>query len=277
MDPKVAPTGSSKVGNTKRPSPAKKWVFTWNNPDLEKDVSRLQEKFHEKGGSIHGFQYEKGESGTPHFQGFVVFNSKLRPIEAIGIKQIHWSLMHGTIPDNIKYCFNKNKPGFLAGPWGKGISSPRDLPLLPAIWKNWQEQIFEICRGEPNGRTIHWYWSEDGSIGKTTVVRRIVREFNGILTSGCAADMKCQIADIHEKSGLFPDVVCFNIPRYLGNKISYVALEEICDALFCSTKYHSGMIEMPFVHVFVFANEPPEEDYLSADRWHIVKISKDTP
>lgn len=50
-------------------------------------------------------RYEKGEEGTPHIQGFIQFENKIR---LTGLKKIHkkahWEFMRGTTDQAINYC-----------------------------------------------------------------------------------------------------------------------------------------------------------------------------
>lgn len=67
-------------------------------------------------------------------------------------------------------------------------------------------------------------------------------------------------------------VVFMDVPRRQGNKINYNALESLKNGLFFSTKYESGMVRCAVPHIVVFANSPPDEGALSADRWDIHEI-----
>jgi len=103
-----APNGSGE-GNTSispacRISASKQWCFTWNNYNGS-DVSNFEEILKKAGSYVFG--YEIGESGTPHLQGYVEFNKKLRPLECKEFpKQIHWEKksIHSTRTQCIDYC-----------------------------------------------------------------------------------------------------------------------------------------------------------------------------
>jgi hypothetical protein len=60
--------------------------------------------------------------------------------------------------------------------------------------------------------------------------------------------------------------------------VSFQGLEEIKDMLFYSGKYEGGMVCGPCPHMCIFANEPPELEKFSSDRWKVFKITEvDTP
>lgn len=80
---------------------SRRWVFTLNNPSLD-DLATL-----------NGWPYrymvwqkERGESGTPHYQGFVIFH-QAKSLSVLKTKmhdRAHWEMMRGTLEQNIKYC-----------------------------------------------------------------------------------------------------------------------------------------------------------------------------
>lgn len=112
-------------------SRAKRWAFTINNPteedwfwrDLE-DHGLVQDK------EVQFFivQLEKGENGTPHFQGFIIFKNDIR---LSGLKKInaraHWEVARGTVEQNIAYCSKEDTyTGGLRYRWG---SVPERAPV----------------------------------------------------------------------------------------------------------------------------------------------------
>nr|QGF19391.1 replication associated protein [Antarctic circular DNA molecule] len=79
---------------------SRNYCFTWNNP-----TSPIA--LHEKIGYLI-YQEEIGESGTPHYQGYVEFKSKTR-ITAIKKLGLPWNVCHlevrrGTQEEAIAYC-----------------------------------------------------------------------------------------------------------------------------------------------------------------------------
>lgn len=67
-------------------------------------------------------------------------------------------------------------------------------------------------------------------------------------------------------------VVCIDLARTSESYAPYEAIEQIKNGLIFSGKYDSRTKVFNPPHVFVFANFPPDQAKLSADRWHIVHI-----
>lgn len=96
---------------------SRNWVFTINNPnkDDEEDLENLG-----KNGEVKwlGFQLEVGASGTKHFQGFLHFHTP-RTMGGVSkkIRRAWLAIQSGTDEQCMTYCCNKEKEGFLDGPW----------------------------------------------------------------------------------------------------------------------------------------------------------------
>lgn len=81
------------------------WCFTLNNP-TEAEVKDVQEVVCKY--VIYG--EEIGEAGTPHLQGFVVFNKVQRLSGVKGlIPRAHWEVAKGSAEQNIVYCSKDGK------------------------------------------------------------------------------------------------------------------------------------------------------------------------
>lgn len=95
------------LGNTKtktRVNPSKYWCFTLNNYTME----HLEHLEHSLSKDLYIIGKEVGESGTKHLQGYIEFHKRVRPVEHIGIKEIHWERTKGSREDNIRYCSKDN-------------------------------------------------------------------------------------------------------------------------------------------------------------------------
>jgi len=112
-----------------QPSPARDWVFTINNPDSD-DWDLLQ-AFPSK---YLVFQVELGEEGTPHIQGFVQFEDKLRLTACKKLhKKAHWEKRRGTPDEARDYCMKEDTR--IDGPYEYGAISYDAVQKLHAVAK----------------------------------------------------------------------------------------------------------------------------------------------
>lgn len=272
MKPNV-PSCSSGEGNTKtsplpKINPAKNWVFTFNNytkEDIDYICSRCS-KFCKK----WIFQEETGETGTPHLQGYIEFITKHRPMSVFETNKIHWEKMRGTKQDCISYC---SKLDTRTGQIFTNIKFPKPLKSLPCENHKfpWQQKVCDILQKEPDDRTIYWIVGQHGGEGKTTFCKWIYRNYpNVIVTGGKSADMKNSVIEYQKTNDILPEIVLINIPRsFNSDYLSYPGIESVKDMFFYSGKYEGGMVDGNEPHVFVFANEYPDYDKMSPDRWII--------
>ncbi len=130
---------------------AKNWIFTLNNPsDASTDNPTTWT-------GVHGLKYqlEVGESGTPHFQGVVQFDKRLR---LSALKKIcpraHWEVCK-SLKAQIKYCGKED--GRIEGPFTFGsfthMGTRTDLEAAKAaldadtpMETMWQDQFPSMVR-----------------------------------------------------------------------------------------------------------------------------------
>lgn len=238
----------------------KKACFTWNNYP-EDAVETLETNFR-LFAWIAG--KEVGESGTPHLQGYVEFDKKLRPTSLGLPDQIHWERAKGSRAQNVKYCA---KDGDVYG----NLEYDEPLRIIKDLY-DWQKDIVELCLTEADDRTIHWFYEEVGNKGKTALIKYLCFHHNALLVGGKASDAKYLITKWKENNGFYPKIVIFSFPRSIEEYVSYSAMEEIKDGMFCSTKYECEMVLMNSPHVICFANFYPDSAKLSEDRWEIKEL-----
>jgi len=94
---------------------------------------------------------------------------------------------------------------------------------------------------------------------------------NALYVSGKGADVKHTVSEWIEKNGEI-DIILWDLPRTMEDYVSYSAIEELKNGIFHSGKYESKMVLFNSPHVIIFANFPPRESALSADRWKIKRI-----
>ena len=98
---------------------SKHWCFTCNNPS-----SSLKLLFDAETVAYAVWQYEKGESGTPHFQGYLQAHKVIRLtgvrkiLEKAGYANAHVEAKKGTVEQAVSYC--KKDEGRISGPFEFG-------------------------------------------------------------------------------------------------------------------------------------------------------------
>ncbi len=273
------------VGNTRttpdnRISPSKRWCMTLNNY-TDENIQWLVPLFQEYC-KKYILAKEIGECGTPHLQGFFEFKIKRRP-KSVFERVVPCPTKRG---DNIRPHFEKaracdldqviycSKEGSVIEKVGLP-NIPRPLKVINPD-RAFQQEILEIIKGSACDRKIFWYFG-DGNIGKTQFCKYLSYKHDAICLSGKGADVRNGVVEYKKNHGDTPELVLFPIPRsYNTEYLSYEALENIKDMYFYSGKYEGGMINGNPPHLIVFANEPPDINKMSRDRWCIFHIDSKT-
>lgn len=268
----------SKVGgNTKTPTetinPAVKWCFTFNNyteQDFDEFVPKVEYLC-----KRYIISHEVGElNNTPHLQGYVEFKKKRRPKNLFNEK-IHWEKAKGSAMDNYLYCEKEGNVRVKHG-WPPEYACRKPEVLQETQLRVWQKKIIEDIREKPDDRTIYWYWSKNGNLGKTTFTKYLVIRHEATILAGKGADVRNGVVEFVKQKGFTPHLVVYPIPRSFNNEyLSYESIENIKDMLFYSGKFEGGMVCGNCPHVVVFANEPPDCSRMSVDRWKIFEILDD--
>lgn len=256
---------SGEGGNTISPSPiqispAIRWCFTLNNYTNE-DISSINVCFSNKCKfAIVG--KEIGAQGTPHLQGYCEFKTKCRPKNLLS-NRIHWEKAKGNREANIEYCSKDNDIIYSLG-------MPKPIKIINELYP-WQKDIERLTLEEPDDRTIHWYWDENGNIGKSAFIKYMIVKHKVLF---CCGGKYSDIMNLVFNQNMDEcNCVIFDIPRANRGCISYSALESIKNGMVCNTKYETGVKVFNSPHVIVFANFPPDdESQLSSDRWHITNL-----
>jgi len=253
-----------KKGKKKQISPAIRWCFTLHKY-TEEEVSSIYSIIQENC-KFAIFAKENGESGeTPHLQGYIEFKNKMRPSGVFGIPRIHWETAKGSRQHNIDYILKEG---------GEVFWWPKKYDININLY-SWQKDLKTIIDTIPDDRSIYWIWEAQGCAGKTTFQKWIYLNYKKVVVlSGKCEDMKNGIVQYNKTNDCLPEIVLVNIPRCNSNFVSISGLEQIKDMFFFCGKYEGGMVCGPNPHVIVFANEPPEADTMSADRWKIWNIDK---
>ncbi len=262
---KVVPSSSTDGGNTKphptkQISPSKRWCFTFNNYEPS-DVSSIISTFSQMC-EVAIIGKEVGEQGTRHLQGYCEFKKKLRPKNMFNNK-IHWEKAKGSRTDNYAYCSKGDDIAYCLG-------FPKPVQVIEALYP-WQKKLENLIKSEPDDRTVYWCWEPNGNIGKSAFIKYCFVKY---AVAFCCGGKYADIINLIFNTDMDKcRCVMFDIPRcHIGAKISYTAIESIKNGLVFNSKYETGAKAFNSPHVFVFANEPPEEELLSNDRWHIIRL-----
>lgn len=271
----VVPEGG---GNTITPpkvvNPAKRWSFTLNNY-TENDICSIVPIIKSSCG-VGFFSKEVGKEGTPHLQGYIEFKTKSRPLSVFkDFKGIHWEKARGTRQQNIDYCIKDNlyETAFNRCEFFFEWGLPERLNLIVPT-KQWQKDIIKIINGPRDWRQVRWYYDKIGNNQKTAFSKYLAVKHGALVLSGKAADMKYGVVRYMEKhKGNAPKVIIIDVPRVSLEFISIQGIEEVKQGLFFSGKYESDMVYYNNPHVFVFANEEPPYEKMSADRFLVTDIN----
>lgn len=207
---------------------------------------------------------EVGEEGTRHIQGYLLLKRKLR------FEQVVELIGHGA---HVERARDKRRARDYCAKEGDVLANiPYSKPLsFPEMSKDWEVEILEKIKEEPDDRTIHWYWEPVGNVGKSTFCKFLYAKHNAAIVPHKATDAFHILAKRQEE-GKVINLVVFDIPRQ--GTVNYEAIESIKNGFFVSGKYEGAELCIASPHVFVFANDPPAEFNLSADRWKIVRINE---
>ena len=218
------------------------------------------------------FQEEEGKEGTKHLQGSISLKIKARLTELKKWdSRIHWECTKNVKAADAYCCKEETRAGRIFT-HEKKRAFIRTKSKFDGMEP--REEIMEVITQEPDNRTLHWFWSKEGAVGKTTTAAYLEHNYEGVyVVNGKAADMKNQVIS-QLKEGNDLDIVIITVPRTAENYVSYAAMEEIKDALIYSGKYEGGSANIEHPHVMILANFPPNESACSVDRWNVVELKK---
>lgn len=255
-------------GNTKEKTRVRhrNYCFTWNNY-ADSDIPIATKWLGTE--SEYIFQEETGASGTRHLQGAVFFKN---PWDFAVVKKC-MPKCHIEVCKNkkaaIAYCSKtETRTGKIYT--NLKIREPVRDPLENCTLKEWQQNILDIIKTEPDLRKIYWFWEPEGNTGKSCFAKHLCLKHGAVIASGKGADIKYCVAQLHEERDV--KIIIMDVPRVSKDFISYQAIEEIKNGLFFCPKYESKQVIMNSPHIFVFANFPPETSTMSKDRWVICRI-----
>lgn len=258
---------SKQVGNTKQPAkqiaPAKHWCFTYNNY-TEEIIEMIRS---DRSIKSYIFQEEKGESGTPHLQGYVEFKEKCRPVAKIQNTKFHWEKCRN-IEASKAYC---SKSDTRIGKVYTNIAIKREDPRLEKFeMRNWQKMLHDMLIEDPDDRTIIWIVDKLGNKGKSLFSKWMNWKYEDVcsMTMNKSADMLTLVEE-HYKTYLI------DLPRSYDTQYTpYNAIEQIKNGFVTEGKLKKQARRLIFAppHVVIFSNSEPDQSKMSGDRWKIIFI-----
>lgn len=292
---------------------AKNWVFTINNP-TDDDHVHLQDYAGSDDVQYLVCQLEEGESGTPHYQGYVQFISRKRLAAAKMFisNTAHMEVAKGTALQNTKYCTKEPR---LEGPytWGtmKGKGERNDLREFVEALKSRDLSEAELVDEFANvtakfprfvDRAIKskyeaaveevpftprpgWQTQLSEYLDGPADNRKVRWYYDEAGKSG-----KSTFANGYRGKRSFvvtggrhadiyygyayEPVVFFDLARVAEDKVPFEVIENFKNGYFYSTKYEPKRVRFNVPHVVIFANFTPDRSKLSADRWDVHIINE---
>lgn len=241
---------------------SRKWCLTMNNY-IEKDITQLSQYFHK-----YVIGKEVGEEKkTPHLQCY--FEQK-NAIAFTTLKKLwprgHWEKPKGSRKANIKYCSKEND--FIQNFYKDKKKILLDKYYKDVKWKDWQQNVINIIEGEPDMRKIHWFVDRKGNTGKSFLVKYISLKYGCIIGDGKKNDVFNQIktADDNDEN---MKIIIIDCPRTMLDYVNYGAIESIKNGMIYSGKYEGGQVHFEIPHVIIMANEEPNYNGWSEDRYDV--------
>jgi hypothetical protein len=293
---------------------AKHWSFTLNNPTPE-DVDRLLAVNGQGVSLLPGVEYiifgrEVGESGTPHLQGTVCFQSRKVRSQAIQIiGQAHFTTTR-YLSQSIEYC---KKDGNFSevgtAPAGKGGRSDLEdfkdtvkegitcmdelIEAHSEIYAKYPRFVREYVDGKKTQHKValhplrEWQQSLHTRLATEPNEREIIFIVDQLGNQGkswfaryyCDYHKNAQIIVPGKKADMAYvvreecRVFFLDCPRSKqGDFIQYDFPEELKNGYLFSPKYESRLKKFPTPHIVVCMNEMPEMSKLSNDRYSITVL-----
>lgn len=250
------------------------YSFTWNNY-TEEDEKYIQEQL------FYRYLTYGREIGpikkTKHLEGFVYFTNSKSWQQVRTLFKDHHVKTCNEINVRIKYC---HKDGDIVEIGERPHQGKKKEEKPEHTWKTleydklykWQKKVVDICKEEPDDKTIYWFWEAKGGAGKTQLVKYIMKEFP--TAEYCCATKS---ADILTMANYEKKIYLLNFARSQENFAPWIAIEQLKDGLISDSKLKKkcNNIIMDSPHIIVFANWPPATHTISTYKWNITKIELD--
>lgn len=291
-------------------SRGKNWCFTLNNY-TDDDYDRLSHLV-EDGECVYiVFGKEKGESGTPHLQGFISFGKRvyLTDVKKRVSKTAHFELAR-MVPESIAYCKKDGdvfEDGVIPAGQGKrsdidefktdvkaGLLNTKDIREKHSlVYAKYKSFVMEYLLDNSPTIQVPQYplheWQEDlmaklNSPPDDRTVFFIVdytgnngktwfAHYYASLNRDCQVMCPGKRADMAYILRTDIRTLILDAPRSKqGEFIQYDFLEDVKNGYVFSSKYESVVKRLGNVHLVVLMNEAPDLTKLSSDRFDITYL-----
>lgn len=141
--------------------------------------------------------------------------------------------------------------------------------LVRGEFREWQRQLDERLRDQPDDRRVEFIVDENGGKGKSWFIRYYLSYYSDI-TQRISVGKRDDIAFVIDTA---KRIFLFDIPRKGMQYLQYNILEHLKDQMIFSPKYESVCKVLPEpVHVVVFCNEAPDRYAMSSDRYKVTNL-----
>lgn len=219
------------------------------------------------------------KSGIPHFHFYMESKTQIDfDYVQKRLPKSHVEEARGSAEQCYKYCNKENKIVFDTRP-PKVPSREEQIMLYEyngdkVAWKQWQQDVIEMIeKDSQNKRQITWYWEPKGNVGKSYLCKYLSIKYDAIIASGKKNDVLNQIKnwlDTHPNK--HPKVIILDVPRGSYDYVNYPCIEEIRGGCIYSGKFEGGVCRYLKPTMVVFANEQPEYNQWSVDRYDTIEI-----
>lgn len=223
------------------------------------------------------FQLEEGDSGYKHYQGRLSLFKKRRKYEALkNFGDFAPQYFEPTV--NIEYTtgeafYQLKVDTRIDGPWSdsdKPVYIPRQIREITALYP-FQQKIVDSL-GAWNTRSINYVFDPDGNNGKSILIGWIRAYGLGrvLPPMNDCKDMMRMICDMPTACSYIVDMPrCMNKDKLFG---FYAAIEMLKDGYAYDDRYSFKDKVFDSPNVWIFGNQRPDTNLLSADRWKVWRI-----
>ena len=226
------------------------------------------------------YQLELSKNGMLHYQCVISLHKKefskkvLSSISSYtGIKEDYINISP-SLTGNTSFCYAMKEDTRVEGPWSNKMLE-ENLPvetLSFGKFYNWQKVVFHIAMGNPDDRSIHWFYDTEGNRGKTQLTRMLLanhgKEVGVIPCVGTSNQLVSAIINMGMRKTYILDIPRAKSGGSWDDRIAdlMLTIESIKNGLLVSAMYGKlNQLLMPHPNVIVFSNY--DLNGLSPDRW----------